>query len=178
MFTRMHPRSDAYLLLAGPEVSAVADDPEDVEVSQMVVEAWLGLPLAERNRIDIAFLPMSDHDGNALLVNALQRHASVVVQKSLSEGFGLTVTEALWKARPVLASARGGILDQIADGVQGRLLEDPSDPCELAIALGEVLYDADRSLRMARAGQVHVGEHYLTPAHICRLSAMAGSLIP
>jgi trehalose synthase len=171
LFTRMHPRSDAYLLLAGPEVSAVADDPEDVEVSQMVVEAWLGLPSAERNRIDIAFLPMADHDENALLVNALQRHASVVIQKSLSEGFGLTVTEALWKARPVIASARGGILDQVDDGAQGRLLQDPSDPCELATTLGDALSDSDRSLQMARAGQLRVGARYLTPAHICRLSA-------
>ena len=62
---------------------------------------------------------MDDVDENAHLVNALQRHASVVVQKSLVEGFGLTVTEAMWKARPVVASAVGGIQDQIVDGSTG-----------------------------------------------------------
>ncbi len=69
---------------------------------------------------------MYDIDTNALMVNAVQRHASIVVQKSIQEGFGLTVTEAMWKSRPVLASAVGGIVDQVP--VQaGVLLEDPSD---------------------------------------------------
>ena len=56
---------------------------------------------------------MADPDENAAIINALQRHATVVVQKSLAEGFGLTVTEAMWKARPIVASAVGGIADQI-----------------------------------------------------------------
>ena len=70
---------------------------------------------------------MDDIDENAIIVNALQRHATVVVQKSLVEGFGLTVTEAMWKSRPVLASAVGGIQDQIVDGTDGVLLPDPYD---------------------------------------------------
>jgi len=61
------------------------------------------------------------------MVNALQRHAAVVVQKSLAEGFGLTVTEAMWKARPIVASAVGGIVDQIVDGKHGVLIADPGD---------------------------------------------------
>ena len=59
---------------------------------------------------------MSDGDEAAAIVNALQRHATVVVQKSLAEGFGLTVAEAMWKARPVVGSAVGGIVDQIVPG--------------------------------------------------------------
>ena len=70
---------------------------------------------------------MDDVDENAIIVNAVQRHATVVVQKSLVEGFGLTVTEAMWKSRPVVASAVGGIQDQIADGKEGLLLPDPHD---------------------------------------------------
>ena len=77
-------------------------------------------------------LPMDDVDENAHLVNALQRHASVVVQKSLVEGFGLTVTEAMWKARPVVASAVGGIQDQIVDGRERAAAADPTDLDALA----------------------------------------------
>ena len=64
------------------------------------------LPRRRATRIHLCCLPMDDVDENAHLVNALQRHAAVVVQKSLAEGFGLTVTEPMWKARPVVASAR------------------------------------------------------------------------
>jgi trehalose synthase len=70
---------------------------------------------------------MADPEENGAIVNALQRHAAVVVQKSLQEGFGLTVSEAMWKGRPVVASARGGIQDQIEDGRSGLLLKDPND---------------------------------------------------
>jgi trehalose synthase len=70
---------------------------------------------------------MEDLDENAVMVNALQRHARVVVQKSIAEGFGLTVTEAMWKSRPVVASSVGGIGEQIVDGKSGILLDDPRD---------------------------------------------------
>jgi trehalose synthase len=68
---------------------------------------------------------MDDVDENAIIVNAVQRHATVVVQKSLV--VGLTVAEAMWKRRPVLASAVGGIQDQIRDGKDGLLVPDPRD---------------------------------------------------
>ena len=78
---------------------------------------------------------MDDPEENAAIVNALQRHAAVVVQKSLAEGFGLTVAEAMWKGRPVVASAVGGIQDQIEDGVTGVLLDDPRDLAAFGAAL-------------------------------------------
>ena len=68
--------------------------------------AWHDLPRAARRRVHLALLPMDDPDENAIIVNALQRRADVVVQKSLAEGFGLTVAEAMWKGRPVVAGAR------------------------------------------------------------------------
>ena len=80
----------------------------------------------------LASIPMDDVDENAIIVNALQRHAAVVVQKSLVEGFGLTVTEAMWKGRPVVASRVGGIQDQITDGRDGLLVDDPHDLEEFA----------------------------------------------
>jgi trehalose synthase len=84
---------------------------------------------------------MRDPEENAAIVNAIQRHAAVVVQKSLHEGFGLTVTEAMWKGRPVIASRVGGIQDQIEDGVDGILLDNPRDPDAFAAALRRVLLD-------------------------------------
>jgi len=66
---------------------------------------------------------MDDVNENALIVNAVQRRADVVVQKSLPEGFGLTVTEAMWKGRPLVASAVGGIPDQIVHQETGLLVE-------------------------------------------------------
>ena len=72
---------------------------------------------------------MDDTDENAAIINALQRHATVVVQKSLAEGFGLTVAEAMWKSRPVVATAVGGIVDQIVHGKHGLLVEDAARSC-------------------------------------------------
>ena len=113
--------TNAILVLAGPSVHAVADDPEGAEVLDEVEEAWRQLPhsasqshpsrAACRWRALRRTLPSS---------NALQRHATIVVQKSIMEGFGLTVAEAMWKSRPVIASAVGGIQDQIEDGRQRR----------------------------------------------------------
>ena len=115
----------AHLMLAGPDVSGVTDDPEGAEVLGECREEWNHLPDAVRGRVHLASIPMDDVDENAIIVNALQRHAAVVVQKSLVEGFGLTVTEAMWKGRPVVASKVGGIQDQITDGRDGLLVDDP-----------------------------------------------------
>ncbi|MBX5482707.1 MAG: glycosyltransferase [Myxococcaceae bacterium] len=119
------PRPD--LVLAAAEVSAVSDDPEGAYTFSEVVEAWGRLPDEVRRRVHLANLPMQDPEENGVMVNALQRHAAILVQKSLSEGFGLTVTEAMWKGRPVIATATGGIRDQIEDGHSGLLLDDPND---------------------------------------------------
>jgi trehalose synthase len=128
--------NQAELLLAGPNVRAIPDDPEGASVLDTVIEKWRQLPHAHRRRIHLACLPMADDEENAAIVNALQRHAAIVVQKSLREGFGLTVTEAMWKARPIVASAVGGIQEQIEDGVQGLLLNDPRD----LIGFGHLLH--------------------------------------
>src|SRR5262249_14962008 len=98
----------AELILAGPQMQSVADDPEGPQIFAELEKTWRDLPEAARLRAHLAQLPMDDGEENAAIVNALQRHASVIVQKSLREGFGLTVTEAMWKARPVVASAVGG----------------------------------------------------------------------
>ncbi|MCZ7525883.1 MAG: COX15/CtaA family protein [Acidimicrobiia bacterium] len=96
----------AHLMLAGP--ASVSDDPEGAEVLDECLAEWEALAPGPRSRVHLACIPFADFDEGSAITNALQRHAGVVVQKSLAEGFGLTVTEAMWKARPVVASAVGG----------------------------------------------------------------------
>ena len=103
-FASIAAETDAQLVLAGPNTSGVADDPEAAHVLEETIAVWRGLPEAVRDRIHLVSLPTDDVEENAVMVNALQRHAAVIVQKSLQEGFGLTVTEAMWKGRPLLAA--------------------------------------------------------------------------
>jgi trehalose synthase len=158
----------AHLMLAGPSTDAVADDPEGAAVFAGVSELWRELPDDVRGRIHLASLPMDDLDENASIVNAMQRHASVVVQKSLAEGFGLTVAEAMWKARPVVASRIGGIRDQIVDGKSGLLLSDPRDGREFGNALATLINDLKRADRIGTEAHASVQEHFLGPQHLGR----------
>jgi trehalose synthase len=114
-----------------------------------------------RARVHLATLPTADVEENAVIVNALQRHASVIVQKSLQEGFGLTVTEGMWKGRPVVASGVGGIQDQIEDGKSGILLADPHDLDAFAQALRRILDDPDYAAKLGAAARERAVELYL-----------------
>jgi trehalose synthase len=155
------PFTDAHLVCAGPDVTAVTDDPEGAAVYGATCAAWRALPEALRERIHVALLPMDDVAENARIVNALQRGAGVVVQKSLAEGFGLTVAEAMWKSRPVVASRIGGIQDQIDDGVSGLLLDDPRDLRAYGAAVRSLLDDPLRAQAMGRAAHERVRERFL-----------------
>lgn len=167
------PDFGAELVLAGPAQRGVADDPEGPEVLGEVTRAWRALPEGVRRRVHLAELPMVDVDENAAIVNALQRHAAVVVQKSLREGFGLTVTEAMWKRRPIVASAVGGIQDQLRDGVEGLLVRDPTDPGETADAIRRVLASPPLAARLADAAYERVRERYLSLSALQRWGALA-----
>lgn len=168
---------DVHLVLAGPETTGVADDPEAAEVLTECRERWRSLPAPARERSHLVSVPMDDLDANARTVNALQRWADVVVQKSLAEGFGLTVTEPMWKGRPVVASAVGGIRDQVEDGVSGVLLEDPRDGGALVAALSSLLEDAGRSDAMGRAAHQRVRDHYLADRHLIQYVELFGQLL-
>ena len=121
-------------------------------------------------------LPLDDIDENAAMVNALQRHATVIAQKSLAEGFGLTVSEGMWKGRPVIGSAVGGITDQVADGT-GILLPDPGDLAAFGTAARLLLGDPDKAARMGRAAHAHVREQYLGDVHLLRYARLLSTLI-
>jgi trehalose synthase len=159
------PALGAHLVLAGPAVNAVSDDPEAPQVLHACWDRWRGLPHAVRHRVQLACLPMHDLDENAAIVNALQRHATVVGQKSIAEGFGLTAVEAMLKGRPVVAGAVGGLVDQIDDGVTG-VLVDPTDPAAFGQAVERLLRNPDDCERIGQAGRAAAIESYLADTHL------------
>jgi trehalose synthase len=161
----IHADDEPHLLLAGPDVTAVADDPEGAEVFAEIEAAWHGLPQRVRRRVHLALLPMHDPDENAVIVNALQRRADVIAQKSLAEGFGLTVSEAMWKGRPVVASNVGGIQDQIEDGRTGYLVE-PTDLAAFGDRVNRLFADPHAAERMGEAAQARVRDLFLGPRHL------------
>ncbi len=169
--------SPAHLILAGPNPGSVSDDPDGAMVLAEVELAWRRLPEEVRDRVHLACLPMEDLEENAAIVNALQRRASIVVQKSLKEGFGLTVTEAMWKARPVLASATGGIRDQIEHRVSGILLDNPLSRAEFAAALAELLGDAEWAARIGLAARERVRASFLEDRHTLQYVELLGKLL-
>jgi trehalose synthase len=162
-----------HLVVAGPETASVTDDPEGADTVRAVRDAREALPPAARRRVHLACLPSEDHEENAVVVNSLQRRADVVVQKSLAEGFGLTVAEAMWKGRPVVASRVGGIQDQIEDGTSGVLVDDPADLRSFGLALQGVLDDPRRAGEMGLQARLRVRDHFLTPRHLEELVGLA-----
>ena len=140
---------DAQLALVG---SMATDDPEGWEFFHETFRAADGDP-------DIKILNNLNNVG-AIEVNAFQSQADVVIQKSIREGFGLTVTEALWKGRPTIGGDVGGIPLQITDGVSGYLVSTHE---QAAARATEILEDPELAKRLGRAGKEHAREHFLTP---------------
>ncbi len=170
------PRSPGYLLLVGPAVSGVTDDPDGAAVFGECLLHWQKLPAAVRDRILLVTLPLDDPDENAAMVNALQRHATVIVQKSLAEGFGLTVAEGMWKGRPVIGSAVGGIIDQIAPGT-GILLRDPRDLAAFGAAVRRLVESPAEASRMGHAAHGHISEHYVGDVHLLRYDRLFSAML-
>jgi trehalose synthase len=106
---------------------------------------------------------MDDPAENATIVNALQRYATVITQKSLAEGFGLTVAEAMWKGRPVVASRIGGIETQIVHGETGLLLDDARDLRAFGAAITGLLDDRAGAEDMGRRARERVRDEFTSP---------------
>jgi trehalose synthase len=176
-FARYLDDPGVHLALVGPTNAAVSDDPEGAAVYGDVAGSWRRLPEERRRRAHLANLPMDDLDENAAMVNALQRRAEVIVQKSLAEGFGLTVAEAMWKARPVVASRVGGIQDQIVDGKSGLLVDDPTDLAAFGAAIRGVLDDAALAGRLGEAARQRVKDRFLAIGRLREYVELVGSLI-
>ena len=145
------------LVLAGPDPAGVSDDPEAADVLDELRAAYAGLHPAVQDDIALIMLPMRSIEENALMVNALQRASTIVVQNSLLEGFGLTIAEAMWKWIPVLGNSRAcGPRQQVRNGVDGRLVRDPEDEAELRNAIYEMLASPADLRRMGQAAQRRV----------------------
>jgi trehalose synthase len=144
---------EAQLALVG---SMATDDPEGWEFFERTFEYAAGDP-------DIKILNNLNNVG-AIEVNAFQSQSDVVVQKSIREGFGLTVTEALWKGRPTVAGKVGGIPLQIEDGNSGFLVDSSEDCARRCI---EVLQDPELGKKLGRAGKEHARRHFLSPRLLC-----------
>ncbi|OHE21226.1 MAG: glycosyl transferase family 1 [Syntrophobacterales bacterium GWF2_56_9] len=141
---------DCRLLLAG---GTATDDPEGQKVFEEVMEAAHGDP-------DIHILVVSQND---LEINALQRASTVILQKSLKEGFGLTVSEALWKSKPVVASNVGGIPLQVKNRYSGLLCYSPEGA---AFAVKQFLTSPDYARQIGENGREHVRNNFLITRHL------------
>ncbi|MEF8849398.1 MAG: glycosyltransferase [Candidatus Bipolaricaulota bacterium] len=151
VFDRVNEEIDCRLVLLG---AMATDDPEGPKVYESVVEKSKG-------RDDIIVI----NKESDILVNVLQRVSSVVLQKSLKEGFGLTVTEALWKSTPVVASDVGGIPLQVTDGETGFLV-DPEDYEEVTDRILEILEDPELGAKLGGSAHRNVKEHFLITRHL------------
>ena len=144
-------RQDCQLVLAG---GGATDDPEGAEVLAEVREA-----AGDDRDIHVLELPpFSDYD-----INALVRGSAIVFQKSIKEGFGLTVSEALWKGVPVIGGAVGGIRLQVINGVTGYLVHSPEGAARAAVRM---LGDPEARRKMGEAGRQHVKQNFLITRHI------------
>jgi trehalose synthase len=132
--------------------SMATDDPEGLEYFQKTFEYADGDP-------DVKILSNLNNVG-AIEVNAFQSQSDICLQKSIREGFGLTVTEALWKGRPTVAGNVGGIPLQIEDGASGFLVDSPAQCAERCI---EILHDPELGKKLGRQGKEHARRNFLTP---------------
>jgi len=149
MFKIVREKFDCRLVLCG---NMAHDDPEGIKIYQKVSQK--ANKLIENGD---CILITSE---NNILVNTLQRISAVIIQKSLKEGFGLTVTEALWKETPVVASNVGGIPLQIIDGKTGFLVE-PNDKNGFAERITEILKNPTLSKELAKKGKEHVRKNFI-----------------
>ncbi|MBW3661526.1 MAG: glycosyltransferase [Actinobacteria bacterium] len=174
----LRARADVDLILAGPEIGTVTDDPESAGVYADCCTAWDALEPSLRERVHLVQVPMADDDENSAIVNALQRRSDVVIQKSLVEGFGLTVAEAMWKRRPVVASAVGGIQDQIEHGRSGLVVEDPHDLAGVATAVLSLLDDPTAAEQLGTEARERVRTYFLAPRQLQQWCELASELAP
>jgi trehalose synthase len=143
---------EAQLALVG---SMASDDPEGWDFFNATIAHAAGDP-------DIHILNNFNNVGS-IEVNAFQSHADVVIQKSTREGFGLTVTEAIWKGRPFVGGDVGGIPLQIQNGVSGYLVSSVDDCAARSL---DILQDPALGKALGRRGKEHVRKHFLTPRYL------------
>lgn len=157
-----HLPPEVHLVLAGDDPDELPDDPEGWAVLEKVRTLRAELSPADRARVHLVLPDGHDPDRAALVVNALQRRADVVLQKSFAAGFGLTVTEAMVKGRAVVAADVDGLRQQISPGHSG-LLVDPRDDDAVVLAVRTLLDDPLLRRRLGRHAAESARRRYLMP---------------
>lgn len=153
---------DVHVVLVGPDPAHVLDDPEGFRVLREVRAVRDAMSPDDRVRVHLVLTSLRDADRAALVVNAVQRRADVVLLKSIEEGFGLAATEAMAKGRAVVAGAVGGLRRQILDGRNG-LLVDPADQEAVRGAVLRLLDDPALRERLGAAAAARVAQMYTMP---------------
>ena len=122
-------------------------------------------------------IPADDPEEGAAVNNALQRRSAIAVQRSRSEGFGMTVLESMWKGRPVVASSVGALQDHIVDGATG-FVGDPDDLDGFAEATLRLLEDPPLREKLGAAGRERVRRQSLLPRELADWAALIERLVP
>lgn len=156
------------LVMAGPDPSSIQDDPEGIEVLQSLIDTYKDLEPEIQKDIALLTLPMNSSKENALMVNAIQRCSTVIAQNSLKEGFGLTATEAMFKAIPVIGTSAVGLRLQIRDQIDGLMVQNPEDPIEIAEKLDTILSEAKQREFYAINAQKRIHDEFLLFKQIAR----------
>ncbi len=161
VFRALRERSLIQLILVG---GSAADDPEGEKVYREVLRKGI----SDRN-VHVLMLPPDAHRE----INAIQRGSTILIQKSLKEGFGLTVTEGMWKGKPVIGGRTGGIARQIIDGETGYLVRSVGEAADKMLHL---LRDPADRVRLGAAAKEHVRRHYLITRQVGDYLKLMGDL--
>jgi trehalose synthase len=167
------------LVFAGPDSSKIADDPEGLEVFISLVDQICSYPPEIQNSIAMLSLPLDSRWQNALIVNALQRVAAVVIQNSIREGFGLTLLEAMWKQRPVIASDACGLRQQLRPDVDGVMIFDPNEPKNVSKAINQMIsVGEDKRQLYARNAKKRAIDNFLVYAQVTNYLKCITDIVP
>ncbi|WOS67129.1 MULTISPECIES: glycosyltransferase [Sinorhizobium] len=145
--------SETRLVIAGPDPLGVADDPEGREYFDRCVVLCSQLPKEVRRRVYLTCISMKDSDANAEIVGRLQQNAHAIFQLSREEGFGLTVTEALFRGKPVIVSSAFGLKRQVINGANGVVLDTPDIEIKAAEMMHRLVADYDNFRDLARTAR-------------------------
>jgi len=164
--------SDAQLVLGGPDPKYIQDDPEGLEVFNQLCDFYNSVPEKIQEDIAILLLPMESITENALIVNALQRVSTIIAQNSIQEGFGLTCTEAMYKAKPIIGTLACGLREQIRDEIDGVLIKEQT-PKEIADKIHFIL---NSKTKFGINGEKRVIDNFLVFSQVKSWIKVLGSL--
>jgi len=155
------------LMIAGPNTLHTRDDPDESKIFSSIVNLICSYPSGVRDSIALILLPLEDRTKNALIVNALQRLATIVIQNSLREGFGLTLTEAMWKQKPCIASDACGLRQQLRPNIDGIMIHDPTKSENVAKAINKMIKVGEEHRELfAKNAKKRVIDHFLTYSQV------------